>query len=67
MVARASLGAVFFGRREQQAAFVHMDQTGKVRFAMSKALIAKKLINGLPTVDMLKSICVLRISFIPCI
>jgi hypothetical protein len=30
-------------------------------------LIAKKLIKGLPTVDILKSICVLRMSFIPCI
>jgi hypothetical protein len=61
------LGAAFFGRREQHAAFVHVDQVGKVRFAMSKALTAKKLIRGFPTVDMLKSICVLRISFIPCI
>jgi hypothetical protein len=30
-------------------------------------LTATKLIMGFPTVDMLKSSCVLRRSFIPCI
>jgi hypothetical protein len=67
IIARGSLGAAFLGRREQHAARVHVDHVGKVRLAMSKTLIAKKLIKGLPTVDILKSICVLRRSFIPCI
>jgi len=43
------------------------DHVGKVRLRTSKRLIAKKLSNGFLAVDKLKSICVLRRSFIPCI
>jgi hypothetical protein len=54
-------------RREQQAAFVHDDQTGKVLVAMSKRLRATIFQSGFRAAPTLRSICVLRRSLTPCI